>query len=244
MPFTPSHVAAVLPLLRSPLPASALVVGSVAPDVPYYLPGAPAWQTHTATAVVTTDVAIGLVVWVGWHALLSPAVVHLAPRWVRARLEGAVVLGLVPRLGGVRTLLPVVAALVVGAATHVGWDEVTHAGRWGAVHVPALRQEWAGTEGYRWAQYASGVLGAAVTLGWVRRWRDRTPEVAVPQRPGSTTAWVVLFGAATAVGTLAAVRAEDLRAAAFTGATTGGATLLAGLVLAAIALRARGRLRR
>ena len=39
MPFTGSHPAAVLPLLRTPLPASALVAGSVAPDIPFYLPG-------------------------------------------------------------------------------------------------------------------------------------------------------------------------------------------------------------
>ena len=38
MPFTGSHAAAVLPFARSRLPASALVIGSVAPDLPYYLP--------------------------------------------------------------------------------------------------------------------------------------------------------------------------------------------------------------
>ncbi|MEE2045837.1 DUF4184 family protein, partial [Nocardiopsis tropica] len=38
MPFTLSHVAAVLPLARTRLPPAALVVGSVVPDLPYYLP--------------------------------------------------------------------------------------------------------------------------------------------------------------------------------------------------------------
>ncbi|WP_205730092.1 DUF4184 family protein [Blastococcus sp. TF02-8] len=32
MPFTGSHPAAVLPFLRTPLPASGLVAGSLAPD--------------------------------------------------------------------------------------------------------------------------------------------------------------------------------------------------------------------
>ena len=36
MPFTGSHPAAVLPFLRSGLPPSALVIGSMAPDFPYY----------------------------------------------------------------------------------------------------------------------------------------------------------------------------------------------------------------
>ena len=59
MPFTPSHAAAVLPFLRTPLPASALVAGSVAPDLPYYLPGDLSWETHSALAVVTTDLLLG-----------------------------------------------------------------------------------------------------------------------------------------------------------------------------------------
>ncbi len=54
MPFTPSHAAAVLPFLRTPLPASALVIGSIAPDLPFHLPVDFPWRTHTAQAVVTS----------------------------------------------------------------------------------------------------------------------------------------------------------------------------------------------
>jgi len=36
VPFTGSHPAAVLPLLRTPLPSAALVIGSLVPDLPYY----------------------------------------------------------------------------------------------------------------------------------------------------------------------------------------------------------------
>ena len=51
MPFTGSHPAVVLPLLRTPLPASALVLGSTAPDLPHFLPGPFPWPTHSALAV-------------------------------------------------------------------------------------------------------------------------------------------------------------------------------------------------
>ncbi|MEI5672079.1 MULTISPECIES: DUF4184 family protein [unclassified Nocardioides] len=37
MPFTLVHPAAVLPLVRTPLVPSALVLGSVAPDLPYFV---------------------------------------------------------------------------------------------------------------------------------------------------------------------------------------------------------------
>ena len=63
MPFTGSHPAAVLPLLRTPLPASALVAGSIAPDVPFYLPVELPWATHTALAVVTVDLLVAALAW-------------------------------------------------------------------------------------------------------------------------------------------------------------------------------------
>lgn len=244
MPFTPSHVAAVLPLSRTPLPASALVIGSISPDLPYYLPRAQGWETHTACAVLSGDLVIGLAAWALWHGLLCAAVVHLAPRWVRARLHERVVVGLAPRLSTSRGVLLVLAALAVGAATHVAWDEFTHPGRWGAVHVAVLGRVWAGLEGYRWAQYGSGVLGAAVVAGWTRRWRRRTPASPVPARPRSPLVWSALVGAATIAGTFSALEVPGVRAAAFAGATTGGATLLLGLVLTALLLRITGTTRR
>ncbi|MGY1732216.1 DUF4184 family protein [Geodermatophilus sp. SYSU D01045] len=59
MPFTGSHPAAVLPLLRTGLPASALVAGSLAPDLLFHLPVDTGVRTHTALAVVSTDVVLG-----------------------------------------------------------------------------------------------------------------------------------------------------------------------------------------
>ncbi|NAZ80424.1 DUF4184 family protein [Kineococcus sp. R8] len=237
MPFTPSHAAAVLPLLRTPLPASALVIGSVSPDLPYYLPGAPAWPTHSAVAVVTTDLALGVLAWVLWHALVSAAVLHLAPRPLRARLAGRVRVGLRCRAGGLSALALVVVALVVGAATHVGWDEFTHAGRWGTGNAPALSRTWFGLEGFRWAQYGSGVGGLVVLSVWCRRWWHRAPVVPVPGRRGAAAVWGVLVGASTVAGLLAAGQTSGARAWAFAGATTGGAVLLLGLTSVALVLR-------
>jgi hypothetical protein len=83
MPFTGSHPVAVLPLLRTPMPASGLVVGSIAPDLPYY-PPVVEWRTHTATAVVTTDLLIGILAWALWHSLLTRAALATAPAGLRA----------------------------------------------------------------------------------------------------------------------------------------------------------------
>jgi hypothetical protein len=64
VPVTGGHPAAVLPLLRTPLPASALVAGSLAPDVPSYLRAAAVAVAFRgggvllATAVVLALVAV------------------------------------------------------------------------------------------------------------------------------------------------------------------------------------------
>lgn len=231
MPFTGSHPAAVLPLLGIGLPASALVIGSMSPDIPYYLPfTTTSWPTHTALGIVGLDLLIGALTWLVWHGLISaPALAH-APTGARQRLVGRVELGLRCRLRGV----PLVAlALVIGAATHVGWDEFTHPGRYGTQHIPALRDQLGGLQGYRWAQYGSGLFGAAVIAIWLARWWQRTEPLPVAPHPHSRWTWLGLLVVGAAAGIAAAVTSPSLQVAAFRGATRGGAAIAAaGLLLA------------
>jgi hypothetical protein len=231
MPFTPSHAAAVLPFLRTPLPASALVAGSVSPDLPYYLPVELPWETHSALAVVTTDLLLGGLAWAVWHALLAEPTVAAAPRALRARLSG-VPLGLTVRLRSVRALAWTVLALVLGAATHVLWDEFTHASRWGTEHLPALADTWGPVEGYRWLQYASSLVGGAVLLLWAAHWWQRTPRVVLPVRPATWPAWAAVTASGAVLAVVGALRAPDLRTAAVAVATWGGG----GAIAAAMAL--------
>jgi hypothetical protein len=221
----------VLPFLRTPLPASALVIGSMAPDLPFYLPLPQWYATHTWLAAVTTDLLLGLLAWALWHGLLAGPALATAPAALRGRLDGRVVPHIAGRLTSARQGALVVIALVLGTATHVGWDEFTHAGRWGAEHVAALAESWGPLPGYRWLQYASSVVGLAVLLVWFVRWWRRTP--AVPVRQGARWVWPVLVGLGLAAGSVAGLRAVDLDDAVFPAAQwAGGTVLLAGVLLA------------
>lgn len=241
MPFTPSHAAAVLPFLRTPLPASALIAGSVAPDLPFYLPFELPWPTHTAGAVVTTDVLIGLAAWALWHGLLSAPAVRAAPAALRARLTGIPV-GLRTRSSSATRVAWTLLALAVGAGTHVLWDEFTHPRRWGPETFPVLAGQWGALPGYRWLQYGTSVLGGLVLLGWVLRWWLRTPaRGSVPR--GRRWPWVLLGTVGAAVGTAAALPAGDLGEAIYDAATWGGGTALALAVLLAAAWQVRHRRR-
>lgn len=169
MPFTGSHPAAVLPLIRLGLPPSALVIGSMAADLPYYLPiPVDSTTTHSATGVLGVDLLIGLLSLVVWQTLVAPLAVAVAPSALRARLPPAAARWWLP--GDLRRPLLVVVALVAGAATHVIWDEFTHIGRFGYRHLPWLAEQHGPLAGYRWAQYGSGVVGAVLILLALQRW--------------------------------------------------------------------------
>lgn len=122
MPFTVSHAAAVLPFLRTPLPAAALVIGSMAPDLPFFVPfGLPRSWTHSITGAVSVDMLIaGFAIALWWGVLRAPAI-DMMPRAVRERVAP---LGWRPTPTGFLWLL---VALLTGILTHLAWDSFTHA---------------------------------------------------------------------------------------------------------------------
>jgi hypothetical protein len=235
VPFTGSHPAAVLLLLRSPLPVSALIAGTIAPDLPYYLPFSPGWPTHQAASVVSIDVVLGGVAWLAWHWLLAAPAVAFAPDGVRARLVDRVVIGLRPRIDSARNIVLVLLALAIGAGTHVLWDEFTHPSSWGTEHLPALASEWGGLPVHRWLQHGSGLIGAAVIAAWLIRWWQQTEPRPVRARPAAPWIWAGLLVVGTVAGLTAAIGASSPRAAGFAGATRGGAAAFVVAVALALA---------
>ena len=176
MPFTGSHAAAVLPLARWGLPASALVIGSMSPDLLYYLPG-PAEGSHTVAGVLGKDLVLGLAVFVAWQAFVGGAVVALAPPAVKRRLAGYPV-GLRRSLWAPARFGLVVISLVLGGLTHLAWDSFTHPHGWVYEHVMWLRADHGPLPGHRWVQWASEVVAALAISVWCVRWWRAHPAQA------------------------------------------------------------------
>lgn len=253
MPFTASHPAAVLPLMGGGLVPSALVIGSMAPDLPYFVP-IPVAQasTHSVVGIVTVDLAIAAVCFAIWQLLVAPAAVALAPRGLRARLAPHLPVPASTHLGSVRALVLVGMSLVAGAATHVAWDAFTHEGRWGVRQIDALAATYGPLAGYRWAQYLSGALGLAVLVIAVALWWRRSSpggRAAASQRlteqrvpavagRGAWIVWVAIIGLATATGVFGFAEAitagRGERVALYRGATWGGGTGILALLATAL----------
>jgi hypothetical protein len=208
VPFTLSHPAAVIPFCRGRLVPSALVIGSMAPDAPYFLGMADLrGATHEPLGLVTVDLALGLLLFIGFHGLWKHSLLALAPLWAYERLRRPAEAF---RLGMV-TWVPV--SILVGAATHLLWDGFTHLHHSFAGRLPWLvTVSWGGLELFRWLQYVSGVGGAVVIVWWTVRWFRTAGEepaagpvtwrTAFERGAWSGTAMVrlAMLGAATAAG--------------------------------------------
>jgi hypothetical protein len=184
MPFTPSHMAAALPFVRTPLPIAAVAIGSMAPDVPYYVPlGLPRDFTHSLPGIPTADLAITLVLTLLWYAVLRTPIVDLSPGVVRGRMPGLGPLGWrAPERGWPASLLLLICGSLAGILTHLTWDAFTHRG-WLSDVVPALTAQIGPLALFSWLQHGSTVAGLGFLAVYAVRWVRRTP--ADPDR----TSW-------------------------------------------------------
>ena len=103
MPFSVSHIAAVLPLhkpLRRLGLLSAAAIGAMAPDLDLILPiRLTREQTHGRLALLTFCLPVGLAAWALFQPLIKSALIEVLPNRVYARLCAE---HLGPRLGSVK----------------------------------------------------------------------------------------------------------------------------------------------
>lgn len=196
MPFTLAHPAAVLPLRRW-LSLPALVAGSVAPDVPYYLPlPGTAPHTHSVAALFGWNLLFGIALLAVFQLLVRPALAS-APAGLRARVT-------LPRWEIRSWRAPAVlgGSIVAGAATHLAWDAFTQTDgaavqAWDWLRLSVIEPH----KLYNVIGYASSIGGIAVLGLAAALWYRRTPPTTdIPDGLTRSTRW-------TAVGaiTLAAM---------------------------------------
>ncbi|MEW1697305.1 DUF4184 family protein [Streptomyces sp. NPDC091278] len=221
MPFTLSHPAAVLPLLRQPFVAPALVAGAMAPDVPYFLravgihsdsaqdayePLLNATTTHSPGWGLAVDLLFTLCLMAAYRLLRRP-VAALLPFRIGPT-------GPIPE-SGPRTPLRygfwLLLSAFLGIASHLLWDSFTHADGFLVTHVAALRHPAVGgLTVARLLQYVS-TAGGLLAIG-AHLWRRRKPRpgkgtVARP-RPGARWGVAVVLAGTALLGGAVQARAD------------------------------------
>lgn len=192
MPFTLSHAAAVLPAVRrtgrarGPLVASALILGSFAPDTFYFadavVEGVMSYGTftHSLPGVLTADAALTAALVACWLLLREPLIALLPHAWrgrVHAFARGEHWRG--------RQLLSLALwfylSAVLGSLTHVVWDSFTHLDRWGTNALPELGEPLAfGLPLYSYLQYGTSAIAACALLWFTATALRRLPPSPVP----------------------------------------------------------------
>lgn len=218
MPFTLAHPAAALPFRRAaPGMLLPLALGTIAPDLPYFLPeaiGNRFWHVgHELAGAFTFSLPAG-------YALLLLMVVLrralVAPLWGRHAIVAARLFD--EFLDAPAHWWRAVPAVVAGVWLHIGWDAFTHSTGAVVVAVPDLASnvDVAGRmlPVYRVLQYASSVVGL-VALAWAW-WHaaSRVPPVAATPharswRPAVLAALLLGSAAAGAVELAASVQSQS-----------------------------------
>jgi Domain of unknown function (DUF4184) len=203
MPFTVSHIAAVLPGYR-PLTRAhvfmAAVIGSMVPDFGLLLPNTLVrWQSHSVSALFSFCLPVGLFAYWLTLLLIKPALQEVAPdrAYLRLRARHPSV-----AISNPMHWLYAALALLLGAASHLLWDDFTHEDARGVRMFPVLsgyEPEMAGhsLQLYRWLQYGSSIFGLAVLAAALTLWWRHAPAATErPQRriaPGERAAWSSLY---------------------------------------------------
>ncbi len=179
MPITPAHPAAALPLrgfLGRFGSASALIIGSMTPDLAYFMPlSVPRSTSHSLAGLWWFCLPAGLALWATYRVLLHPFIAAMLPRAISRKLQ-------VP--GSVEwsptVLVAAAVSVIVGAVTHLVWDSFTHASGFAVRALPVLQARipvagWFQPHLFKVLQHGSSIVGVAVLAVMAVRWYVRTP---------------------------------------------------------------------
>ena len=196
MPWTFAHPAAILPLRRfcpAPLDFSALVIGSMVPDLGYYFYSNLARIAHSFLGSILVCIPAGLALWIIFNLLRKP-LCFVLPQPHRDALAALAVppLSLRPR-----TLIAAGISLLLGAWTHIVWDSFTH-NTWVVKRLPLLRESvfqvsnvefpW-----YVFLQHLSTVVGATILIAAYCSWLRLHRETATDPSTGADDLWRYLL---------------------------------------------------
>lgn len=196
MPFTPSHAAIVLPLLRSTyFSATALIIGSMAPDFEYFLTmNDKGFHGHTLPGLFYFDLPITFLAAFLFHGVVKHNLINNLPYVLQSKFQ---------ELKQFRFTVYIkhhwftfsISALV-GAASHLFWDSFTHPDTW-AVNSFAIYDKVIPIDGARYPfyyvlQHVSSYVGLTMLLIYLIVFMKPAAD-AVLVRP-SIWYWIILIG--------------------------------------------------
>jgi hypothetical protein len=208
MPYTLSHTAVVLPfsrLLRRWRLLSAALIGAMVPDFGLFFPWRlPRFETHSAMALLTFCLPVGLACYWTFQFLLKTPVLEVLPEGAYARWRP---FSSPAQFLNLRQWLLAAGGILAGAATHLVWDAFTHEGARGVRLIPWLEDPIADIGShhliaFRVMQDGGSLIGLGIALAFTCYGLRRGPEQPVPNRPlrpAERRVWVLVYAATAGV---------------------------------------------
>lgn len=197
MPFTLSHAAASLPFRRFKPVWPALVIGTFAPDLQYFIQLSDEDRSgHHFPDVFffTLPAALGAL-WLFERVVKAPAIELLPSGWQRRLQDKIAPLS----FGGWRQLGRILFWIAIGTLTHLVWDQFTHShtrmsALWPLLseHLSVPLKHTSTVAGV--LQDASTILGLLALCLWCAAWYRRTPpalKTRAPELPSLTKLCVI-----------------------------------------------------
>lgn len=183
VPFTLAHAAAAYPLRRTRLILSAVIIGTFAPDLEFFLRFGPRGPFgHSAPGFFLLSMPAAFMMYWIFHDVVKEPLAALLPRAVQQRIPAnAAPLSFRQPL----QLLLLIVSLLVGGATHILWDSLTHKSYWPGRHIATLSDTVmlpivGLVHYYKLLQYCSTVFGLVVVFFWILHWVRTTPVQPEP----------------------------------------------------------------
>jgi Domain of unknown function (DUF4184) len=180
MPLTFAHPAVALPLRKllgrvGFLPA--LAIGSMAPDVPYFVPlGIDRHLGHSIPALFWFCVPVGWGIYWLFEYFLKQPFISLCPLALQSRLVALPVTKV--------SVTTIVLSLLIGAITHLLWDSFTHGNSPWLGYLPFLETPLFSLGNYKVYvfkvfQHGSTFIGLGLIAAWSIRWYRDAPHQLV-----------------------------------------------------------------
>ncbi len=182
MPFTPTHILAVLPInlgSRNSLPLSALAIGSMTPDAPLFFPLiSPGYQeSHATLGPILACLPFAIPTFLLFQFVMKEPLIGLCPTFLRDRMSSISKPHIQPTI--VFFVLATLA-IVLGAYSHIFWDSFTHRHRWGTDLFPGLSQTYPilgrKVPAFSILQHGSSVIGLPIILVAALLWLKQQPS--------------------------------------------------------------------
>ncbi|MFC5682469.1 DUF4184 family protein [Flavobacterium sp. MAHUQ-51] len=162
MPFTFSHPAIVLPFLkRKYFSATALVVGTMSPDLEYFFRMKIQSEiSHTFLGIFLVDLPLALIIAFLFHGIIKKPLIENLPLFFQKRL--VVLKNFDWNCYFKNNLLIVFLSFIFGTMTHIFWDSMTHWDGYIVQRVSFFNMQFIGFPIYKIAQHLSSVVGLLV----------------------------------------------------------------------------------